>query len=161
VPVSIWYDWKNDGADPAEREHNFGVVNQRLEAKPAALAIRALTGELAGYRLERRLPVGDDRDYVLQFTRSRGAPKLAAWTVGEPHALSLAAKSRSKAVIRAVNAHGGAVGLRKWNEGGADTLAFTVAGPAGQTLRLEPGRLTFDVEAAPLYLTLDGVRVLP
>ena len=26
VPLSIWYDWKNDGPDPNENEHNFGTV---------------------------------------------------------------------------------------------------------------------------------------
>jgi hypothetical protein len=33
VPLSIRYDWKNDGPDPAEREHNFGVVTAQLEPK--------------------------------------------------------------------------------------------------------------------------------
>jgi hypothetical protein len=161
VPVSIWYDWKNDGPDPAEREHNFGVVNERLEAKPAARALRTLTGELAGYRLERRLSVGDDRDYVLLFSRPRGAPKLAVWTQGEPHPVTLTVKPRARAVVRVVDSAGGVVGLRQATRGAGAELSLTAAGPAGQSVRLERGRLTVDLGSTPLYLTLDGVRVVP
>lgn len=39
VPLSIWYDWKNDGNDPNEREHNFGTVLPDLKPKPAYVAI--------------------------------------------------------------------------------------------------------------------------
>jgi hypothetical protein len=34
VRVSIWYDWKDDGADPNEREHNFGTVTQDRPSPP-------------------------------------------------------------------------------------------------------------------------------
>ncbi len=26
IPLSIWYDWRDDGPDPKEREHHFGMV---------------------------------------------------------------------------------------------------------------------------------------
>ena len=34
VPLSIWYDWKNDGHDPSDNEQNFGTVKEDLEPKP-------------------------------------------------------------------------------------------------------------------------------
>ncbi|MBK9389972.1 MAG: hypothetical protein IPN68_07195 [Bacteroidetes bacterium] len=37
IPFSIWYDWKNDGPDPEEHEHNFGSVTNDLKPKPAIL----------------------------------------------------------------------------------------------------------------------------
>lgn len=53
VPVSIWYDWHDDGADPREREQNFGTVtntynNATLPYTPkpsyaAAVTARSLT----------------------------------------------------------------------------------------------------------------------
>jgi hypothetical protein len=89
VPVSIWYDWKDDGPDPAEREHNFGVVKQDLEPKPAYLAARTLTHALAGYRIARRLDTGDTQDFVLLLTNNTGQRKLAIWTKGKPHAVTL------------------------------------------------------------------------
>ena len=50
VPVSIWYDWHNDGADPKDFESNFGTVRNPLlagkdtpyEPKPAYTAARTL-----------------------------------------------------------------------------------------------------------------------
>jgi hypothetical protein len=89
VPLSIWYDWKNDGSDPAENEHNFGTVFPDLKPKPAYEAIRTLTRELTGYHLEKRVPVGNDKDYVLVFLNAMGARKLAAWTTGEPHTTNM------------------------------------------------------------------------
>lgn len=29
IPLSIWYDWKDDGTDPKEPEHHFGLVQHR------------------------------------------------------------------------------------------------------------------------------------
>jgi len=89
VPLSIWYDWKNDGEDPGENEHNFGTVTGDLKPKPAYLAIQTLTRQLAGYRLARRLPLGNDQDWVLVCANSAKSQKLAAWTLGEPHVVTI------------------------------------------------------------------------
>jgi hypothetical protein len=89
VPLSIWYDWQNDGPDPGENEHNFGTVTQELNPKPAYMAIQTLTRQLGGYRLARRLSLTDDKDYVLVCTDSAKNQKLAAWTSGEPHSVTI------------------------------------------------------------------------
>lgn len=91
VPVSIWYDWKNDGDDPAENEHNFGTVRSDFTPKPAYLAVQTLTRELAGCNLARRLDTGNTNDYVLLYTNTAGAFKLAAWTIAADHPVSLPA----------------------------------------------------------------------
>jgi hypothetical protein len=84
VPISIWYDWKNDGTDLAEREHNFGTVTHDLKPKPAYVALQTLTRELADYRIEKRLATGNTNDFVLLLSKGPER-KLAAWTTGEPH----------------------------------------------------------------------------
>jgi len=78
VPLSIWYDWKNDGNDPAENEHNFGTVYPDLRPKPAYEAVQVMTRELSGYRVARRLPTSEG--YVLLLVNQAGDQKLAAWT---------------------------------------------------------------------------------
>jgi hypothetical protein len=83
VPVSIWYDWKNDGPDRKEREHNFGTVEEDLTPKPAYVALQTLTRELSGYTIAKRYDRTAEQDYVLVFTNRAGAHKLAAWTVAE------------------------------------------------------------------------------
>jgi hypothetical protein len=84
VPISIWYDWRNDGANLAEREQNFGTVTHDLKPKPAYVALQTLTRELSGCRIEKRLASSSTNDFVLLL--GKGAErKLAAWTTGESH----------------------------------------------------------------------------
>jgi hypothetical protein len=88
VPISIWYDWKNDGTELAEREHNFGTVTHDLQPKPAYVAVQTLTRELAGYRIEKRLATPNTNDWVLLLSKG-AARKLAAWTTAESHAVTM------------------------------------------------------------------------
>ena len=106
VPISIWYDWKNDGPDANEREHNFGVVANDLTPKPAYTALQTMTRELNGFRIEQRFDVGTTNDFVLLFSNASGAKKLAAWTAEPvPHDVSfplqdeLASRSRSASAV--------------------------------------------------------------
>ena len=90
VRLSVWYDWSDDGTDPKEREHNFGVMTHDLRPKPAYHAIRTLTRALNGYRIDRRFDVGGrSNDYVLLLVDAKGERKLAAWTLDAPHAVTL------------------------------------------------------------------------
>jgi hypothetical protein len=50
IPLTIWYDWRDDGPDPSNQEHRFGLVNQApgglFEPKASFFAARReLTGE--------------------------------------------------------------------------------------------------------------------
>ncbi len=138
VPLSIWYDWKNDGPDPKEREHNFGVVLMDLNPKPAYAAIQTLTRELSGYRIAHRLALPGDQDYVLLCTRhGAGGQKVAAWTLGEPHSVSLAINPRGTTRIAAVTGDGQSL-----------------------TPKLEAGHLVLELRSTPLYVTL-GEAAMP
>ena len=88
VPLSIWYDWKNDGQDTNENEHNFGTVTYDLQPKPAYVALRNMVRELDGYKLERRIDQADDKDFVLLFSSGKKR-KMAAWTTGAPHTVQV------------------------------------------------------------------------
>ena len=54
VPLSIWYDWHDDGTDPKEGEHHFGTVahaefagrDPLYDPKPAYLAARRQLGPI-------------------------------------------------------------------------------------------------------------------
>lgn len=84
IPISIWYDWKNDGVDPEEREHNFGTVTHDLLPKPAYIALQTMTRELAGYRLVKRVPTSNSDAWVLLLQNARREQRLAGWTVKDP-----------------------------------------------------------------------------
>ncbi len=81
VPVSIWYDWHDDGRNPKEREHNFGTVTWDYKPKPAYVAMKTLIAELRGYLPVERIDVGDEEGFVVAFRRN-GDVKLAIWTTG-------------------------------------------------------------------------------
>lgn len=90
VPLSIWYDWHDDGPDPKESEHHFGTVlhpyhagrDPVYEPKPAYRAAKALSKALAGFRFNKRLAVGGADDYVLLFSRKDDC-RLVAWTTAD------------------------------------------------------------------------------
>ncbi len=87
-PVSIWYDWRNDGTSEINGEHHYGVVYYDYQEKPAYVAMKTLSIELSGYSFCRRIisEVGDD--YALLFRKGSDC-RLAAWTTGNPHKISI------------------------------------------------------------------------
>ncbi len=89
IPLSIWYDWKNDGDDPNEGEHNFGLVMPDLKPKPAYLALQTVTRELKGYHAERQVALTNEEDFVLLLVNDAGERKVAAWTSGRPHTVNI------------------------------------------------------------------------
>ncbi|HEY7088686.1 MAG TPA: cellulase family glycosylhydrolase, partial [Tepidisphaeraceae bacterium] len=55
VPVSIWYDWRDDGNDPKDPEHHFGTTRNDATTKPAYLAAKTLTTQLHGLVFNKRI----------------------------------------------------------------------------------------------------------
>jgi hypothetical protein len=106
VPLSIWYDWKNDGPDAAENEHNFGTVTPDLQPKPAYVAVQTLTHELAGYRITRRIEPAAEKDFLVLLTNERSQTKLTVWTTGEPHSVTLKVKTTSGAEVTGTRGNG-------------------------------------------------------
>ena len=100
VPVSIWYDWHDDGKDPKEAEHHFGTVanpyfsgrDPVYDAKPSYKAGRTLAAELNGFRFNKRLAAGGAEDYVLLFAKGDEV-RLAVWTTAkESRAVTIPAR---------------------------------------------------------------------
>ncbi len=107
VPLSIWYDWHDDGPDPKEREQHFGTVRFTYDGardpvydpKPAYRAARTLTTVLEGFRFNKRLVVGGSNDYALLFSKG-DAVRLVVWTTTPaPHPVSIPASAGRFTVI--------------------------------------------------------------
>jgi polysaccharide biosynthesis protein PslG len=132
VPLSIWYDWRNDGDDPNEREHNFGIVHVDLSPKPAYLALQTLTRQLSGFHVARRIALAHDQDYALICSNADGQQKLAVWTAGEPHETTVELPLKSIAAVK----------VAAWN---------------GQTSNatVDSGQLKILLGPAPQYVTLE------
>ncbi len=136
VPLSIWYDWKNDGPDPAEGEHNFGTVMADLKPKPAYLALQKLAQEMAGYRIARRLPLENQNDYAVLCANSSGGQKLAAWTQGEPHAIQINIDLKDGTNLACVSGKG-----------------------ERSNIPVRTGQLAVDLEALPRYIVLGAATL--
>jgi hypothetical protein len=137
VLLSIWYDWKNDGDDPKENEHNFGTVLPDLKPKPAYTAIKTLTHTLSGCSLLQRKTLASDKDYVLLFSdapfraSAPGRITVAAWTLADPHEVTLELTANSGPEFAAVRSNG---------------EPFSP--------KVESGRLVLPLAAAPVYVRL-------
>jgi hypothetical protein len=135
VPLTVWYDWHDDCADPKDPECRFGLVSfpyrpdspQVYSPKPAYFALRTLTSALNGYRFSQRLPVGSPDDYVLLFTKEKEV-RLAAWTTSS---------AEQKIIIRASRGR------------------FSIIDHLGRSLKpaaVQKGKLEITLTDAPQYL---------
>jgi hypothetical protein len=132
IPISIWYDWKNDGENPREREENFGIVNYDLSPKPAYIALQTMTRALNGFQIEHRLPTQNEKDFVL-LLKNKGKRKIAAWTTDEPHVIAIGAGH-----VRKISAIGG--------EGGPCIAS------------IKRGQIEMTLRGLPQYITLNPDR---
>jgi hypothetical protein len=143
IPLSIWYDWHDDGTDPREPEHHFGTVaneyhagvNPVYQPKPAFLAARTLTSVLRGFQFGKRLALGNPDDYALLF-RQGGELRLAVWTTSPtPQAVTILSSPCEFEVI-------------------------THTGDRGETVQADEKGLRFTLTEAPRYLLAQGPNPL-
>ena len=88
IPVSIWYDWKNDGTDSNEREHQFGTVKHDLNPKAAYLAVKVLSSTLAGYSISEKIDLGNENDFAFKLTNG-DSEAVAFWTLDPRHNVTM------------------------------------------------------------------------
>jgi hypothetical protein len=100
IPLTIWYDWRDDGPDPNNYEHHMGIVRYPYDGahdpvytpKPAYYAAQTLTTVLNGYRFNKRLNVGTSDDYALVFSGG-DAVRFVVWTTAPaPHPVAIPAR---------------------------------------------------------------------
>jgi len=98
ITVSIWYDWKNDGTNPNEREHHFGTVMHDLKPKAAYLAAKTLSSTLAGFCIDERLDLDSDEDFAFKMTKDKSVA-LAIWTIGREHKVTLPIRAAEVRIV--------------------------------------------------------------
>ncbi len=75
IPISMYYDWHDDGPNPRARESNFGLVHygyypghpQVYKPKQAYLACHTLCRLLQGFHFDKRLKLPVPNEYLLAF----------------------------------------------------------------------------------------------
>jgi polysaccharide biosynthesis protein PslG len=81
VKLTIVYDWRNDGPDPADKEANFGLLDFYGTPKPAFHAVSGMVRDLAGLHYMGSVRGGKPSDIVLAFGQDGVARKLVGWSV--------------------------------------------------------------------------------
>lgn len=74
--ATIWYDWRDDGRDPKEREHHFGLVDVDGHSKPALAALKVFATAVSGL----------DRQCLI---REQNTIRLFAWNTHKPERILL------------------------------------------------------------------------
>lgn len=129
----FWYDFMNDGWDPHNPEHNFGLIRNDRLPKPAVVAYANLIHRLHDSASLRAYAVGGDAfAYACVPPAAGGEPWLVAWVMTGGTNVSLPAPSGVKTV--------------------------TVTDLYGRVSRLPVNseRLVVDLSTSPVYI--DGLR---
>jgi len=126
IPVSIWYDWHDDGRDPKEPEHHFGTTKYEYrkdslpvyDPKPSYLSALAFNDTFSGYKYSRRLDLDNDEVYVFLFVNGNNV-RIAAWTTEkEPQTIVIPC---NRGTFRVVSCQG-----EKLPDGSADENGLTI-----------------------------------
>ena len=85
-----WYDFRNDGEDPFNFEHNMGIITRTWDPKPAYRAYATMTQCLAGLRLGKAPDLGPEV-IACAFEDPAGArgSVLALWATGKDRTVAL------------------------------------------------------------------------
>jgi MYXO-CTERM domain-containing protein len=137
LPMVIVYDIRDDGDDPAEPEHNFGILARDYTDKPAMSALRTLSGFASQRRLT-AIANAVDAPPGLHVLRLDGASDrvLVVWTEIEGATVNVTLPTT--AVASAVTMYGDPIAMA--DDGGRETIVVgEEAGPVYVTLRAPIG----------------------
>lgn len=92
-----WYDFRNDGTDKTEREHNFGLVRQDFTPKPAYPVLAAISEIVSRYAYLGRLENTANDVVMLRFARGEDE-LLVAWSTGKPRTVELRGNENNEGI---------------------------------------------------------------
>lgn len=90
-----WYDLRNDGFDPVNGEHNYGLLTNDFRPKPVYVAYNTLTGLFRTQIFVRQLPASAGI-WLLEF-RNAKKQLLAAWHDNRTSSMTFLFKTNAKA----------------------------------------------------------------
>ncbi len=103
-PRTFWYDFRNDGDDPLNFEHNMGIVYRDFRPKPAYVALATLASVLQGKKPDQAVPEADGTlAYRFVPTQPGGEKAIAIWN---PNRDATAMLEIDAATVTLVNAIG-------------------------------------------------------
>lgn len=80
-PVVFWYDFRNDGIDPGNQEHNFGLIREDYSPKMSYVALATYNSVLAGYNWDREI-FNKDGAVINQYVNGKSTIQVG-WTIND------------------------------------------------------------------------------
>ena len=108
-----WYDLQNDGPDPKNREHNFGLLDYELRPKPAYLALQQFSGLIREGEYVDSLADGPELRAL--HLRKNGGDTLALWST-DPVACPKARLTGKQKIQALIEQRPGARQAISWNK---------------------------------------------
>ncbi len=88
VAAVFWYDFQNDGTNPAYNEDNFGLVRQDFSPKPGYFSLSQICRALRGFRQVNAVSQGEVGLWHYQVVSSQGE-KHILWSVSGTKTVAL------------------------------------------------------------------------
>jgi hypothetical protein len=83
-----WYDFRNDGTDKREREHNFGLLRQDYTLKPAYRVLAAINPIIQNYQFLGHASESGKDTVLLRFGNT-DEQLLVAWSTDQTRSVSI------------------------------------------------------------------------
>lgn len=97
-----WYDFRNDGTDSREREHNFGLLRQDYSPKPAYRVLKAISPIIEHYGFLGRVGESDAGTVQLRFGNGE-EQLLVAWSTDQPRSASISASGATAGAVQLID----------------------------------------------------------
>jgi len=97
VDKVFWYDFRDDGTDPADPEQNFGIIKRDFTPKKAYNAYRVMTQLLEGKVPQGKLDFWDDNLWGFSFKGGKNLT-LALWSAEAEGTVNLLTKAKKVTV---------------------------------------------------------------
>jgi len=91
APNISWYDFRNDGDDPFNFEHNMGIITRDFRPKPAYRAYATMTRMLKGLKADKPLDLGAGL-IAYRFGPADGKGVICLWSVSGDKTVSVPAQ---------------------------------------------------------------------
>lgn len=136
VRLSVWYDWRDDGDDPHNPEHRYGLLTRSGQRKPALEAMKTMTRTLDGATFACSLTAAVPRPDATQLVFATSTKRtLVAWSRDhqkewKADATALVHIDARLPVLGAIDMYGGPVPVRRVGE-------RLIVGPAFQPVYLQ------------------------
>ena len=155
-----WYDFNDDGPDPNEREHHFGIVTRDLTPKPAYFMMSDVCGSFKKTQFVGEIRV-DPALHLLEFRRDSGSTLVALWSGNDiERRVTLEAVSTLAPSAMRLHQMGGPDIAAGWKRDGRKwRLSVTVTGtPRVLETGLESDKLTWQCTDGSAGITMPSPR---